>query len=283
MKKYYYSDGENHFGPFSIEELKDVKISNETMVWFEGLDNWVPAGEVEDLKDLFKSIPPPLNINKLPPLTISVTKKNRSNISNSEIPQKKYKNKIVIGIFSLIAIIIIIAILKINSNKPDKPLNKSNEETFNENSSYNSNETSLETEKSYSSNSTYSEPITSQPKTSQPKPRQKTEEELREELHQKEMKKPKDYLMVTYKLNYKVFSGKDEIIGKIYNSASMATFKDIVLTVVFSTETETELSRKDYVVYDYVYSNSDLPFSIKTYSPSGTKRIGVSIKSAKGE
>ena len=282
MQKYHYSDGDNHFGPFSIEELKDVKISKETMIWFEGLDNWIAAGEIEDLKDLFKSIPPPLNINKQPPSHVNVTKKNRSNISNSEIPQKKYKNKIVIGILSLIAIIIITAMLKINSNKPDKPLNKSYKEKFNEDSSYNSYETSVEPEKKYSSNSTYSEPITSQPKTYKPKPRQKTEE-LREELHQKEMKKPKDHLSVTYKLNYKLFSGKDEIIGKIYNSASMATFKDIVLTVVFSTETETELSRKDYVVYDYVYSNSDLPFSIKTYSPSGTKRIGVSIKSATGE
>ncbi len=283
MKKYHYSVGENHFGPFSIEELRDAKISKGTMIWFEGLDNWVPAGEVEDLKDLFKSIPPPLNINKQPPPPISVTKKNRSNISNSEIPQKKYKNKIVIGILSLIAIIIIIAILKINSNKPDKPLNKSNEETFIKNSSYNSDETSVESEKSYSSNSTYTEPITSQPKTYTTKPRQKTEEELREELHQKEMKKPKDHLSVTYRLNYKLFSGKDEIIGKIYNSASMAIFKDIVLTVVYSTETETELSREDYVVYDYVYSNSEIPFNIKTYSPSGTKRIGVHIKSAKGE
>jgi hypothetical protein len=283
MKKYHYSDGENHFGPFSIEELKVVKISKETMIWFEGLDNWIAAGEVEELKDLFKSIPPPLNINKQPPPLINKTKKSRSIISNSEIHPKKYKNKIVIGIVSLIGIIVIIAILKINSNKPDKPLNKSNEETFIKNSSYNSDENSVEPETSYSSNSTYTEPITSQPKTYTTKPRQKTEEALREELHQKEMKKPKDHLSVNYRLNYKVFSGKDEIIGKIYNSASMATFKDIVLTVVYSTETETELSRKDYVVYDYVYSNSDLPFSIKTYSPSGTKKIGVSIKSAKGE
>lgn len=283
MQKYHYSDGENHFGPFSIEELKDVKISKETMIWFEGLDNWIAAGEVEDLKDLFKSIPPSLKINKQTPPPLNKTKENSSTITNSEIYHKKNKKKIVIGIVSVIGVIIIIATLKLNSSKYEKPLNKSNNEKFNENSSYNSYETSEEPEKKYSSNSTYSEPITSQPKTYKPKPRQKTEEELREELHQKAMKKPKDHLSVTYKLNYKVFSGKDEIIGKIYNSASMATFKDIVLTVVFSTETETELSRKDYVVYDYVYSNSDLPFSIKTYSPSGTKRIGVSIKSATGE
>jgi hypothetical protein len=113
--------------------------------------------------------------------------------------------------------------------------------------------------------------------------RQKSESELIEELHQKEINKPKDHLSVSYKLNYKVFSGKDEIIGKIFNSASITTFKDIVLTVVYSTETETELSRKDYIVYDYVYSNSEIPFNIKTYSPNGTKRIGVFIKSAKGE
>lgn len=147
----------------------------------------------------------------------------------------------------------------------------------------NSNMSSIENQRSPMNTPTYSESSISKAKKYTPKPRQKTEEELREELHQKEMKRPKDHLSVSYKLNYKVFSGKDEIIGKIYNSASMATFKDIVLTVVYSTETETELYREDYVVYDYVYSNSEIPFNIKTYSPSGTKRIGVYIKSAKGE
>jgi hypothetical protein len=97
------------------------------------------------------------------------------------------------------------------------------------------------------------------------------------------MKKPKDFLSVSYKLNYKVFSGKDEIIGIIYNNASMATFKDVILTVTYSTNTDTELYRENFVLYDYVYPGSSTNFNLKTYSPEGTKKIGVYIKSATGE
>jgi hypothetical protein len=80
-----------------------------------------------------------------------------------------------------------------------------------------------------------------------------------------------------------VLSGKDEITGNIYNYATMATFKDVVLTVTYSTNTDTELYRENFVVYDYVYPGSSTSFNLKTYSPEGTKKIGVSIKSATGE
>jgi len=114
-------------------------------------------------------------------------------------------------------------------------------------------------------------------------PKSKSADDLRQELYQKEKKKPKDYLSVTYDLNYRVLSGKDEIIGNIYNYATMATFKDVVLTVTYSTNTDTELYRENFVVYDYVYPGSSTSFNLKTYSPEGTKKIAVSIKSATGE
>lgn len=113
--------------------------------------------------------------------------------------------------------------------------------------------------------------------------RQKSADDLREELYIKEKKNPKDYLSVTFDLNYRVLSGKDEIRGTIYNYATMATFKDVELTVTYSTNTNTELSRETFIVYDYVYPGSSTSFNIKTYSPEGTKKIGVSIKSAIGE
>ena len=123
---------------------------------------------------------------------------------------------------------------------------------------------------------------TSDYNTESARPRPKTEEELREELYNKEMRKPKDYLTVSYDLTYRVFSGKDEIRGTIYNSANFASFKDVVLTVAYFSATDTEIDRETFTVYDYVYAGSSSDFVIKTFSPQGTKKIGVYIKNAVG-
>ena len=110
--------------------------------------------------------------------------------------------------------------------------------------------------------------------------RVKTESDLRNELESKEKRNPKTYLSVDYDLNYRLFSGKDEIKGTIYNSATMATFKDVILTVTYSSNTGTKLYSENFVVYDFIYPGSSTDFNIKTYSPEGTKQIGVKIKFA---
>jgi len=62
MSKYYYTDGKERFGPFTLEELAAKNISKDTMVWMEGLADWIPAGNLADLQSLFASggpqIPP---------------------------------------------------------------------------------------------------------------------------------------------------------------------------------------------------------------------------------
>lgn len=42
-------------GPYSVSDLKkDKRISPVTLVWRAGFENWVPIGEVEELKSVFK-------------------------------------------------------------------------------------------------------------------------------------------------------------------------------------------------------------------------------------
>ena len=53
MQKYYYNDGVDRFGPFTLEELQTKNITPATPVWYDGLPNWTPAGELEELKLLF--------------------------------------------------------------------------------------------------------------------------------------------------------------------------------------------------------------------------------------
>jgi len=53
MREYYYTDGTNRYGPMSIEELKSKGIKSDTYIWYEGLENWIIASEVPELKELF--------------------------------------------------------------------------------------------------------------------------------------------------------------------------------------------------------------------------------------
>ena len=50
MKKYFYSDGNEKHGPLSLDELKQEKITNDTLIWFEGLDDWTKAKYVLELE-----------------------------------------------------------------------------------------------------------------------------------------------------------------------------------------------------------------------------------------
>lgn len=60
MKKYYYTDGQTQFGPFTIEELKEKNLSRDTLIWFQGINDWTPAKDIPALQEIFQgSTPPP--------------------------------------------------------------------------------------------------------------------------------------------------------------------------------------------------------------------------------
>ena len=47
-------------GPYDLSELKQMKLLNDTLTWKEGFDNWMQAKEIEELKDITFSPPPPI-------------------------------------------------------------------------------------------------------------------------------------------------------------------------------------------------------------------------------
>lgn len=53
MKVWVYLDGRQQ-GPFEFEQLFDMPVDRDTKVWFEGLDKWYPAGELEQMRPLFE-------------------------------------------------------------------------------------------------------------------------------------------------------------------------------------------------------------------------------------
>lgn len=50
MKRYFYIFDGRRVGPLSFDEIKAANISAETSVWYEGLENWQPAGDLEEFR-----------------------------------------------------------------------------------------------------------------------------------------------------------------------------------------------------------------------------------------
>lgn len=92
MRKYFLHNGTEQQGSFSIDDLKARNIKKETPVWCEGMTDWTPAGNVEELKNIFEQStpppfgkqssspppPPPKSETKLSPQPVSPIKKKSS-------------------------------------------------------------------------------------------------------------------------------------------------------------------------------------------------------------
>jgi len=59
MKKYFIHNEIEQLGPFSLNELKDKKLTRNTKIWFNGLDGWTNLEDIQELKTLLDEIPPP--------------------------------------------------------------------------------------------------------------------------------------------------------------------------------------------------------------------------------
>lgn len=51
MRYYIIVDG-HRSGPFSLDELRERKITKHTLVWYDGLFGWTKAGEILELIDI---------------------------------------------------------------------------------------------------------------------------------------------------------------------------------------------------------------------------------------
>ncbi len=106
MKKYYLHDGISQQGPHDLYELKSKNILPDTPVWFDTLKGWTPAGRIDELKELFTSVPPPFN-QPIPPLYDS--------FQSERTPNKK---PLMVG-GALTFVTVIIAIIYFSNNRSE--------------------------------------------------------------------------------------------------------------------------------------------------------------------
>lgn len=57
MSQYYLTRNGQTIGPFSLEELPRYHLTAQDMVWKEGFENWVPAGQVSEISEGLKLQP----------------------------------------------------------------------------------------------------------------------------------------------------------------------------------------------------------------------------------
>lgn len=69
MKHYFYADNNKKFGPFTFEELKAKRLKKSTLVWTDGMQDWVVADSIIELKEILISEPPPLPKERNTPKT----------------------------------------------------------------------------------------------------------------------------------------------------------------------------------------------------------------------
>lgn len=63
MNKYFYSDGQQSFGPYGLEELRAMSVVGpSTKVWCQGMADWADASTVDEMGDWFVATPPPIKV-----------------------------------------------------------------------------------------------------------------------------------------------------------------------------------------------------------------------------
>lgn len=105
-------------------------------------------------------------------------------------------------------------------------------------------------------------------------------EEKVKSVEEQEKEEPTRFVKVsgTYRNNF--FGNKVIIEGDIQNHATVASYKDIVVEVIFYSKTETELGRQNYIIYEYCSPNQSKDFKLKIAKVDGTEKCGLNVVSA---
>lgn len=107
MKYFILDSNSQQQGPFTIYELKDRGINEQTLVWAEGMENWQPAWQVEEIKRLLfdqpAGTPPP------PPHSTDSFSQTPSGQPMSPQPQQSHR-ALIVGIIIAVVVLVVLAI-----------------------------------------------------------------------------------------------------------------------------------------------------------------------------
>ena len=255
---YFYIENEEQKGPVNLEQLIALSISEKTLIWYEGLDDWTEAKNIDSLETYFKkTTPPKIPIASKEPPKIESPKQTLvqpTKVENKNSGQTRM-TLIISGALLLLVAGIYFGTRSGGSGQDDETTNNGQTDNY-------SNDGSGVNQTDYQeSNNTQTQQYQ---QTQQQKPRQLSEDEIREKLYNKEISNPTNYLSAdgTYRVN---LAANTIVEGTIFNSASIAGFKNVKLTAKFYSKTDVLLGKESFLVMDFVSPNGSIPFKYKIY------------------
>jgi hypothetical protein len=249
MKKYHLHNGSEQEGPFTIEELSEKNINRETEIWFEGLDDWKKAGEVEELNELFKIIPPPIKskVQATPPPI------QKEKLQDRNEPAKKTSSWSAIILKSVFTTaLIVLGIMGFNK-------------IFNNTDS--------------NSGNSVVQPLVDEVKKIIPK--EETYEEKVERILKMEQSQPTKFLNATGTYRENLLGDKIKISCTIENNATSASYKDAVVRVTFFSKTKTILGSEDFTVYEVFNPQNSKTVELKVNNYTDVSTLGWDVIKAK--
>jgi hypothetical protein len=246
-KKYYIHDRVTQKGPFTLNELEQMELNSNTLIWYLGLEEWITLDKLPELHHLIKRIVPPnLGVKRgseLQSYSLPIVEYDSSNTSRRNKRQsygnpiditsepvakvkttsnKNYIRTIVLSLIGLVMFALFLIVTNEDSYQEKlltlKDIENSDPLNF------------LETEGNYSEN---------------------------------------------------FWETKINIEGQIRNKASVANYKDVVIRVVFYTKTKTVITTEDYMIYEFILANGTKEFNLKVPNYDNTESVSCKIVGAK--
>jgi hypothetical protein len=88
------------------------------------------------------------------------------------------------------------------------------------------------------------------------------------------------FLNVNANYRKNLIGTKIKIDGSITNSATVATYKDVIVKVRYYSITQTELYNEDYTIYNFFPPNTVIDFELKISNYKDVESIGLEVVGA---
>jgi hypothetical protein len=104
MKEYFFLKNKDQNGPFTIDQLANEDLTNETLIWTEGMVNWEKLKDMPELAQTLKSktvpTPPPFdNTENIYPTEVSGKLKVTGENTNDQMIRSSKSNQSILNLF----------------------------------------------------------------------------------------------------------------------------------------------------------------------------------------